>query len=75
MLGMQGGLNSVSMAAGVMEKALYSSYTLYPEALFPQLTVFQSATATIYVAYMQLNGAIDFQHQLPRGRKYNEETH
>ena len=24
---MQGGLNSVSMAAGVMEKALYSSYT------------------------------------------------
>jgi hypothetical protein len=24
-LGMQGGLNSVSMAAGVMEKALYSS--------------------------------------------------
>jgi len=26
-LGMQSGLNSVSMAVGVMEKALYSSYT------------------------------------------------
>ena len=27
-LGMQSGLNSVSMAVGAMEKALYSSYTL-----------------------------------------------
>jgi hypothetical protein len=28
---MQGGLNSVSMAVGVMEKALYSSYTHLPK--------------------------------------------
>jgi len=50
-LGMRSGLNSVSMAVGVMEKALYSSYT--PEQTCPVVASAMGAPISI-----EINSAI-----------------